>query len=630
MPRFLKPTVLAIIWLLVFACIPAGLKAESLEVTNLSINVNGDDVIINWSTNQYATAWVDYGTTEDYGEQKSSGGNVQLAHSVELKNLEEETKYYFRITAKSAGATVSTLGLSFETKEADDGKYPVISNFRLAYVTGSTATIQWQTDEPTTTVIEYGKDQDDYDKKYSSSKRTINHDVTLKNLNLSTTYYYQISSADKQGNTVSLKYKSFRTSDLEPDIVLSLYNLSPLTANDKNIGTDRVIISWETNKLADGEIRYGTNPNKLKTVSVDGLRSLRHQKEILGLESDTVYYFEVKSKDVFGKTITSPKTSFRTKSSDLQIFDIEVSEEKIPVNALSEFEKSQLLRENLISLRDNTVKALKVSWRVTQDSFCKIIYKHKPIGSLEYNYSLSTNDHWQDGTLGDFIFRPTEGVYAFKVACYDPIADPTKLNISYSPVQHYAYTFSDRLVNGSVVKIKESNQIYHIYQGKKYLIADDYTLNVQGWNNKIEEIDSSILENYPTGGVLYGKYFNTNVVKYQNNPKVYMIEGQYKRPIASPEVFLGLGYDWGDIEQSKKEDLDYYALGDEVVNLSRRLKDNDIFKLDNSPNVYYLKNNRLRLIRSERAFNRSLVDWEGIKIISDQQFASLEPGEPVE
>jgi hypothetical protein len=87
-----------------------------------------------------------------------------------------------------------------KTDTADvDCKEPVISNVRDEDVDLDSATIHWQTDEPATSIVEYGPttppDQTEQEPGY-----TTNHDVTLTRLEECTIYYYRVRSADSLDN----------------------------------------------------------------------------------------------------------------------------------------------------------------------------------------------------------------------------------------------------------------------------------------------------------------------------------------------------------------------------------------------------------------------------------------------
>ena len=59
--------------------------------------------------------------------------------------------------------------------------------------------LEWQTDEPTDGVVEYGPDPN-RELRASAQGRTLRHQVTLTNLVPNTQYYVRILATDAAGN----------------------------------------------------------------------------------------------------------------------------------------------------------------------------------------------------------------------------------------------------------------------------------------------------------------------------------------------------------------------------------------------------------------------------------------------
>ena len=103
-----------------------------------------------------------------------------------------------------------------------DTKKPVITS--VAAVAGETnARIDWQTNEPASTQVEYGKTQQNTslselldDPTGGTSAGVVTHSVTLTGLEPSSTagnitYYYRVKSKDKAGNEAVSDWKTFET-----------------------------------------------------------------------------------------------------------------------------------------------------------------------------------------------------------------------------------------------------------------------------------------------------------------------------------------------------------------------------------------------------------------------------------
>jgi regulation of enolase protein 1 (concanavalin A-like superfamily) len=87
---------------------------------------------------------------------------------------------------------------------------PVISNIAASPGTNS-ATITWQTDESSTSVVNWGTTTS-YGNTASNSTLVTSHSLTLTNLNCGTTYDYDVSSTNSSGQTSTSGNQTFATS----------------------------------------------------------------------------------------------------------------------------------------------------------------------------------------------------------------------------------------------------------------------------------------------------------------------------------------------------------------------------------------------------------------------------------
>jgi hypothetical protein len=103
-----------------------------------------------------------------------------------------------------------------------DTTEPEISQVQVTASTAS-ARIDWETDEPASSQVEYGRDQQntsfteiEYDPTGGASAGVVTHSVTLTGLEPSTpavniTYYYRVISKDASGNEAVSVWKTFET-----------------------------------------------------------------------------------------------------------------------------------------------------------------------------------------------------------------------------------------------------------------------------------------------------------------------------------------------------------------------------------------------------------------------------------
>jgi len=118
------------------------------------------------------------------------------------------------VKINEAKAILSDLKAGVKTSKPDTTA-PVISNIQSENVTANSATITWATDEDATSKIEYGVSTN-FGTEISNASLTIQHSITLTNLQSNTTYYLRISSTDETGNVALSTILTFTTESPAP------------------------------------------------------------------------------------------------------------------------------------------------------------------------------------------------------------------------------------------------------------------------------------------------------------------------------------------------------------------------------------------------------------------------------
>ena len=301
---------------LLFSVLPAAAE-DALTIVSINATATRDTATIFWDTNRNASAKLEYG--------KEAGRylwtvviNTQRDHqAVTLTGLQRDTKYYFKITAFTSVAEVQSFERTFETLDEGDAVAPVIKDVRIEYLTGTSATIQWFTDKPASTVVRYGQDENNLDKSVSANGKTLTHDITLKNLKPGALYYYRAESKDEDNNLArwaTLSFRTFPTENAERDPLL-IYSVQPIAENDPLIGETTAVIKWRTNKLAEATVRYGEGTSLNKSIKTTAPRQFDPTVTLIDLKPGARYSYQIEARDVFGVTLKSTGHSFLTRSS---------------------------------------------------------------------------------------------------------------------------------------------------------------------------------------------------------------------------------------------------------------------------------------------------------------------------
>ncbi len=175
---------------------PAIVAGPSAAATDCAATVT-------WSTDEAATSRVDYGATASYGAQATAPGLSQ-DHAVALAPLTPATEIHYQALSFDAvgnGPATST-DATFVTAAAAPPL--LLAGPQATGITGTGVTITWTTDEPATSIVEYGLTES-YGSSLTGLAGVTSHAVTLGGLAPTTAYHYRVLSADAcgQGPTAS-------------------------------------------------------------------------------------------------------------------------------------------------------------------------------------------------------------------------------------------------------------------------------------------------------------------------------------------------------------------------------------------------------------------------------------------
>ena len=148
------------------------------------------------------------------------------------------------------------------------------------------------------------------------------HQVIVKNLATSTTYYIVVRSRDAAGNTTTSETRSFTTKAPSTDTgAPTIGNVATI------ISTSTVRVGWTNNENATGRVFYSTTlPVALSGSGAQFINSASTSKShsviLTSLTPNTTYYMVVESTDTSGNVSTS--ATFSAKTADHVVSDTTV------------------------------------------------------------------------------------------------------------------------------------------------------------------------------------------------------------------------------------------------------------------------------------------------------------------
>jgi len=264
-------------------------------------NVSDDDRWLNSAINYDVDFFSDGGAPLDYAQYavgSSQGGNdiidwtdiftedalsYTAAWSVAFNSLPEGTSYVsFRVYDK-AGNKKEVLNDGFIINK---DTIPATLSSLKAEASTTSATIIWTTNEPATTQVAYGLDQNYGSLTQEDTTLSTNHSVTITGLTPNQTYHFKPISKDRAENESNISDQIFATSQLEATVITDVKAtvLSPTS----------VKITWTTNHAADSKVRYGLT-TAYGQEKYDAEKVTNHSITLTGLQPGTTYHYEVLS-----------------------------------------------------------------------------------------------------------------------------------------------------------------------------------------------------------------------------------------------------------------------------------------------------------------------------------------------
>ncbi|MDP3964928.1 MAG: hypothetical protein Q8Q20_04740 [bacterium] len=339
--------------------IPEGRYTEAPDITQTPVATpDSYSALISWETGREASSFVEFGLTEELGEEQGVSEQIE-DHAVTITGLLPETTYYYRIKSIDIdeNAARSDIG-SFTTLEA-----PRVSDVSITDVRLFDAIIAWTTNKETTTAIEFGTTT-----QYGQSltdvggSLTFTHTLRLENLTDGTTYNVRMTGTDANGNPVQSDNYSFTT--------LTFPRVDGVQFQNKAEGETEV--TWTTNVPTTSTVEYFSETQAPKTQGNTALVT-EHSILLFGLEDAHAYSARILGTDQFGYEALADNLTFTT---------LEDTTPPIISNVQSE--------SNSVGTGDAAKVQIIVSWQTNEPTSSQVEYG-EGLGSTSYTGETDIN-----------------------------------------------------------------------------------------------------------------------------------------------------------------------------------------------------------------------------------------------
>nr|QNO56557.1 hypothetical protein IDNIJKHG_00015 [Methanosarcinales archaeon ANME-1 ERB7] len=208
------------------------------SITNLQ-NVTGQ-TWINWSWTNPPDADFNYTMVYLDGVLETNTSNP----CYNATGLSPDTNYEIGTHTVDQVGNINTTWVNQTTKTlpGPDTTPPVITNVTATNITMNSATISWDTDEPSDSFVKYGTESGNYVSTAYDAADVTTHRIALTGLSANTTYYYVVNSTDASGNSNESLEHNFSTLT-PPTVIPANIVIKPETLNLNSTGVFTAFIT---------------------------------------------------------------------------------------------------------------------------------------------------------------------------------------------------------------------------------------------------------------------------------------------------------------------------------------------------------------------------------------------------
>ncbi len=338
---------------------------SNVEITDVGLNF----AVIQWNTASLASSQVSYGLTTEYEDSVNvSVTPDESTHTVRLSNLEHSTQYHFRIQ----GITADDSDIASEDYTFSTLTFPKVTALLLntdQEATGATLVLAWATNVPTTGAVQYQPVDLDLsalsrtrmgDKLLvdTPSGQTLNinalqelsqeelavlpaipsgevqtiyqgdlnkrHIQRISGLSDGAMYVLTVRGVDEHGNEVISDPVRYVTGvDTRPPEINNLIIETPISGTGSEAKAS-IIISWETDEPAYGQIHWGLGSGASFSNSTEKTAegTMKHVMVLRDLAPTQSYHLKVEATDLAGNITTTDDMVVVTPTAQQAAFDI--------------------------------------------------------------------------------------------------------------------------------------------------------------------------------------------------------------------------------------------------------------------------------------------------------------------
>ena len=277
---------------------PVGAGSDTAYVSAVAIlNIKLSSTSINWITTIEMSSKIFYGLTTEYGDTLTATP-LTTQHSMDLLDLAQGTTYHIRLGGTDAnGKEYLSDDYVFTTMIL-----PKIITYAVESATEDKATFIWETDQKTTSEVEYIHGDTKEKMTKGSTTLSTDHKIEIDKLDPGTLYNIRLYGRNEAGHLAESDWFALITpaDALGPIIIQVKTNAATIPGTDERI---QAIISWETDEPATSILYFQRGisaKEKYDKEIFDDTLSKNHVMVLTDLKAGQAYRFKVASEDKYG------------------------------------------------------------------------------------------------------------------------------------------------------------------------------------------------------------------------------------------------------------------------------------------------------------------------------------------
>ncbi|MBI5037993.1 MAG: hypothetical protein HZC01_04825 [Candidatus Kerfeldbacteria bacterium] len=221
-----------------------------------------------------------------------------------------------------------------------------------------------------------------------------------------------------------------------------------------------------------------------------------------------------------------------------------------------------------------------------------------------------------DGYLVTPVNKATAGLYTYTPHVY---------NGNYNVWRFFNEWFTKVYPDGSLLQAQGEQGVYFIQSGKKRPIMNRSALVSRFDPTRIIIVSRTTLELYPNGEPI--KFANYSLIRSQNTGRVWLIDGDLKRYIESPDVFRKIGFNPEEVVNAPEGDLTSYTRG-QNINMQSIYPTGVLLQSKESGGITYVENGIRHAIVSREILQNRFPTRRPV-IVEEATIREYAAGDPI-